>query len=914
MKILHCQIENFGKLHAVSLDFTEGLNEICAENGWGKSTLAAFIRVMFYGFENERTRDDYTNERKRYQPWQGGTYGGSLIFEADGTVYVVSRTFGLREKEDTFSLREAATNLPSTRFSEKLGEELFAIDSTSYARTAFVTQNDCRTAVTDSINAKIGNLSELQDDMNRYAQVEAKLHELSNAMSPRRKTGSLWKMKEEISVLSEAVRREESLTAAAEELKQQKEEQSAQILLLQNQRNVLQEQQKAFGIYQDAKAKRENCRLLQEEVEKRRQQVQEAREAFGEVLPSEVQLDDCIQMSVQLAGEKKLAKAGCLHETEKARLQMLQAQFADTDMPEETLLQAQDLWNSREELMRTVSETERQLYRCQEKLRIEQETRHQEWQAKQQRLQEEQMRRQEEQMRRQAEQMRRQQEAQQYQNCLRKLRQAQKKQYAGIAAGCILAVAGWPAGAIVGALLCIFGIIIVIFCAWKAAGTHSRIKRLQDKADARLLYQSRTADSAEMQDMPDAGTKTGVKTEGGAETAVGTSAKAETAVKTDGGAETATRTEAAEKQDGRAETAAKPETGDEAHTEAAIKALRDKIVEQKRQASEKMEQLQKLLRTLHAGCSEENAADVLYDLRMKLAKLRELAEKEAATQAQIRKCRLTYERLEKETAPFLHIAGQEPEQILQKLQQMKTARQQYAHSEAELAKAKASASALPGKEEQNRLRQITDAYESMPDAPQSMEEIGSALTQTAEKAAELQKRMLDYDRRLDVLAEEDAQLQEQKEKLDALHAAFGAAKKKYDILQKTKEYLQQAKTNLTVKYMGPLQESFSQYYRTMTGEEPGAYRLDADTNLTVEAYGMQHDVRFLSKGYGDLTGVCLRLALVDAMYQKERPFLILDDPFVNLDAEKQVGARILLEEAAKKGQVLYLTCFAGNKA
>ena len=46
-------------------------------------------------------------------------------------------------------------------------------------------------------------------------------------------------------------------------------------------------------------------------------------------------------------------------------------------------------------------------------------------------------------------------------------------------------------------------------------------------------------------------------------------------------------------------------------------------------------------------------------------------------------------------------------------------------------------------------------------------------------------------------------------------------------------------------------------------------------------------------------GFCLRLALVDVMYREEKPFLVLDDPFVNLDDEKMPGARLLLREAAK---------------
>ena len=50
MKLIKCHIENFGKLSDFTYDFTDGCNTVCEGNGWGKSTLAAFLRVMLIGF------------------------------------------------------------------------------------------------------------------------------------------------------------------------------------------------------------------------------------------------------------------------------------------------------------------------------------------------------------------------------------------------------------------------------------------------------------------------------------------------------------------------------------------------------------------------------------------------------------------------------------------------------------------------------------------------------------------------------------------------------------------------------------------------------------------------------------------------------------------------------------------------
>ena len=109
MQIRRIQIADFGKLHDMELDFSEGFQTITGENGWGKSTMAAFIKAMLYGMEATTRRSLLENERRHYQPWQGGAYGGSIEFTAGGKTYRAERTFGSKEKDDTFVLNELST-------------------------------------------------------------------------------------------------------------------------------------------------------------------------------------------------------------------------------------------------------------------------------------------------------------------------------------------------------------------------------------------------------------------------------------------------------------------------------------------------------------------------------------------------------------------------------------------------------------------------------------------------------------------------------------------------------------------------------------------------------------------------------------------------------------------------------------
>ena len=68
MKLLSCHIDNFGKLSDLSIDFTDGVNLFHEPNAWGKSTLAAFLRVMFYGFDSKKESGSFDKERVVYRP------------------------------------------------------------------------------------------------------------------------------------------------------------------------------------------------------------------------------------------------------------------------------------------------------------------------------------------------------------------------------------------------------------------------------------------------------------------------------------------------------------------------------------------------------------------------------------------------------------------------------------------------------------------------------------------------------------------------------------------------------------------------------------------------------------------------------------------------------------------------------
>ncbi|MCR4841628.1 MAG: AAA family ATPase [Eubacterium sp.] len=222
MIIESVHVENFGKLKDFDYSFKPGLNRLVYRNGWGKSTLLAFMRVMLYGFENEGKRSEVDNERKRFKPWQGGVYGGSMVFATGGRRYRIEKIFGARASEDSFTLYDADTGIESGDYADPVGEALFGIDSLSFARSVFIGQQAVPTDMTDGIGAQIGNLSHMADDLGAFEKAMDRLREVKNACTPSRKTSDYRVLKDKISrdelELSRRKELEERLAACEEEL------------------------------------------------------------------------------------------------------------------------------------------------------------------------------------------------------------------------------------------------------------------------------------------------------------------------------------------------------------------------------------------------------------------------------------------------------------------------------------------------------------------------------------------------------------------------------------------------------------------------------------------------------------------------------------------------------------------------
>ena len=90
MVIESIHINRFGMLRNLDLEFSKGFHIVEGPNESGKSTLAAFIRFMLYGF-SARGGENGLSERRKRVSWEGGRADGYMIVSTEKGRFRIER-------------------------------------------------------------------------------------------------------------------------------------------------------------------------------------------------------------------------------------------------------------------------------------------------------------------------------------------------------------------------------------------------------------------------------------------------------------------------------------------------------------------------------------------------------------------------------------------------------------------------------------------------------------------------------------------------------------------------------------------------------------------------------------------------------------------------------------------------------
>ena len=802
MLLKRCYVQGFGKLREFSYEFTKGLNVICTENGWGKSTFAAFLRAMFYGLSAASARTKLEEaERRKYRPWDGGVMGGYLEFEVNGKEYRAERTFGKKEAEDTFRLIDLATNLESPDFSVELGKELFGLDKEAYSRSTYLPQNKISDGgMNDSIGKKLGKMAEGDDDSGNFDKAYVQLDELRKKYIPDRQKDEKGYVAELTRKLSEAQARLENCRRKEEGAKPWREKEQEAVTRRKEAEAKLthcRESLENAAAYEALAAKKQHYAELRGQEEGLRIKKESMEGLFRAGVPELSELKFCRQAAedaAELTGELRSYR---LTPEEQDEFEELHHRFG-AELPDREELQ---------ECIRIEGETKEALLRAEHLIR--QEKGRAEYGKKRKKL-------------------------------------------------CFL-------------LATLFFVLTVVFGVLAFAGG-KKAETIQESAGMQSGISEITEAQVPVQKEEESSVKAGMLG------LCGTSALA-FAVLAMAGARSKKEEHSAEKIVSDCSTDIEHLREQRTRTEALLEQYDSK--------------------------TETDVQGALYRLAEEAGRFELLSERKNRQAA----CLDKRDELLRECTDLLLAYGMETDDAVGNLHILETRTREFIRVSGEYAEA-------VKKREQFEQETPPENFYGLTAPEVTFRELQAEEQELLVRISRETEEEKDCRERAEVFEEEAEEAAETQELCEELQNALEAKKREHFFVTETLKCLKTAKEQFSSRYLRGLTEGFNKFIALLGQEDLkqslcgyfDGVRTDIDLNVQVTAYGEGKELGYFSTGTRDLLGLCMRFALVDALFAEEEPVLVLDDPFVNLDKEKTERALAFLREAAKQYQMIYLVC------
>ena len=778
MNLLKCHIENFGKFSNFNYEFTNGLNVINQPNGYGKTTFASFIKAMFYGLESTAKRTTALTDRKKYYPWQGGMYGGNIEFETKGKSYRIERFFGLKEQEDTFKIYDLSTNLESKDYTEKIGEEIFKINKEAYERSTYVPGQNIEIKMNDSLNAKLGNILEGENDVNTS---EIAIKNLDEAMKTYKKTGergTINETKEKIFNLERRIEKGKSEELAVDERKRKLEETNTKIEQCEKIKKELQNEL-AKGLEQESKiAKKQNYDLILKKYNENFKNEQELKQFFKGEIPTDEELDILFEKCIQIEKYKVEFKGFDLTYEETLKFNKLKEIFDNKDITEENINKKISDLNEIKDVENKIENTKQNQELLEKKI-IEDK------------------------------------------NYI--LSKKNKNiiflflTFAliifGISTICLRLINN-----LFGIISIIFG-IIMFFIYFKSN------KELNKKKTDYLQNEENKQNLNEV-----------------------------------------------------------------------LKGL-----EEKRNNIETDVNifLNEYLKTNQYG----DKIIALTEIKSNYTKYKELIEKIEINKIKKMQTEQDLNLLKDSIEEYLKKYFEQVEEPYSKLtQDMKTKKSEFNRLSLSLEQSKMDKEEF---ERQNDVLEFKDISKEILDF--NKQELEDKIKRAELEINSLNDEKISNKNQIEILETSLDELEEAETELEELKQKLEEDEAKFEILKKTSKLLKQAKESFSSHYLNRMENGFEKYINLINNDKIEA-DIDVNLNVKLDQNGGKRDISYFSTGYQDLIYLCIRFSLIDALFEEENPFVILDDPFVNLDEQKIKNSLDLINKISNKYQIIYFVC------
>ncbi len=845
MRLLSYHIENYGKFHNQDGRFDAGLTEFCEANGHGKTTLASFLRAMFYGLPTYTARTTTFDDRQHFYPFNGGKFGGNLTFEMQGKTYKIERFFDKKSatKDEVKVYCDGALYMG---FGEEIGKKVFGLDEESFKKTVFITADEVEIKSTGSINEKLNRDVEGGEDSHFEVAVE-KVEKAQKALENTRKNGLIPQTKEKISKITYEIKNLKDMSEGLDVEYIELERLTKEIATAEaevnkaGERNTLLEKWKHLD-------------SLMAQAEEKRGVIKGFEGKYPQGVPTEKECEtmrDCIGEETRLKG---LLQGTSFGEDKEKRLAELTEKFQNGAPRDEDIAQKQqkinDLSSLKSDLykLQTAQKDTRQKdleKRFCDKLPTNEELERTEKWVEDYKVKDEQIK--------------------QLNASLLHTAPVQQRQGGKAKALCtVLAVACLIGGGVLLGIqsltagLVLMGIGALLF----VVGMLSSSNKSQPTTQPNDVTAKIGALQGEMNAL---------------ENKIGDYARSYW-YPTGEGVVYAFKTLKDDVAEYKAQAVKTQES------EKTIKAMQEKVasITSEVQAflwgyGERGEDLQNGLTRILSTAGEYRS------LQKDKA---EAGDKILQLKAQITQCKNTLAELLKKYSldeSTGTMAGLND--LVWDCKRWKTVQEGLEADEREIAKYQT----------ENGLTERPEDTEIDTNA------LHSALSTLRRQQTECSKRIEEIER-------EVGRLPDLESELDQANEEKNRYEEKQQLLNDTMAALKEAEKSLKDKYIAPIKDQFSKYADALEKVLDDKVTMDRDYRVTFERGGENRSDKHLSAGERTLCALCVRLALIDNMYKTEQPFIIMDDPFVHLDEAHIERTAKLLQTLAEERQILYFCC------
>ncbi len=835
MKLIRLHIENFGGLHDFSMSFHDGINTIRHQNGWGKSTLAAFIRVMFFGFDGEARRTS-ERERTRYRPWQTGVYGGQIVFEADGRHYRIERVFREKKADDSFFLYDDDTNLESLDFTDNIGEELFRIDASSFEKTVFIRQLKLRTEMTSSINAKIAAMEDETADLGKYETAQDILKRQCSRLSPYRSTGEAARLKAETERLKAEVYRKDEIASAIEDTEAELKRIASEKAESEAEEKKIHEEMSGWNDYLETRSVWQRYEDLKITTKEKYDRLEAELAYFPKEVPSLKEAKEYQDKAEEWYLAEEVIRRTDLSQEERSRMAELRMLFQNGIPTEDDIRTLErDVRSIRDYADASMSANERADLAA---LKAKYNGKNPDPSAADKAI------------------------AQLHKANTKELKLPDQRKIISdrttilllfllmTIAGILMYFTSYRTAAVILMVIGVLGILALLVFLYTGSGRtiRRRIAKDEDFIDRTYKESGKLLKSY------------GIKT----------------------------------KEENYLQALYDLRNELQVYQNLSSKDLNGPSIE-KEELKSTMQSLMHTLNRYYGEDRTEHISDRAERLKSDRSEYIALLERYAKLADSSKRTNV----MKREVANYITFAGMEPREdlydqmreITDQIEKVTGLLKDYRRSRRELESYRTKHNM--NNEDGKPLRttgELTESFENCQSRIRGLDE------EREKKLNELDE----LERQMNAIRAAETELTDAEDRL-------AEASEGYRVAELAGKFLESARNSFNSVYLDTIRNSFNRYVR-MLGDTKTEYIIDTDLNISVRSYGENRSLSMQSEGMQDLAGLCRRAAMVDAMYSYEKPFLIMDDPFVNFDEDRIAGGLELLDELSEQYQIIYFTC------